>query len=604
LSNLGAAYRRTGEFDRALTALNAALAVPNAAQSSRLQTTSLNLIGLIHSQRGETSAALGYLERSLAAARSLNQPVPLRIATGSLAVALIIAGEFDRASAVLDEAARLFERYPQLPGREILDLNRANLALGRNRTAEARTIYTALLSGGHAPYTRWEAEAGLARALEVDGDIAGAKRHYRRALDIIGDAQDALGNDEFRVSFLTQVPRFFERYAALLVREGEEDSAVEVEDSSRARTLGSPSQGPRQGTSGLATSLRRLAANDIVFVSYWTASDPPYARVISRRGHRRVPLPVGLPDLARLVRAWRTFLERDRGDPLEVRRGAGTEAPAGEALFHALVTPLAADLPRGARVILVADSPLHGLNFETLPVPGTGRLWIDDVIVSIAPSLGLLVERLPPGSSSRSLLAIGSPLAAGPEFPRLAAAAGEIEAVRRHFPSAVVRLESDATPEAFDAAEPARFSHVHFAAHAKANRESPLDSFVMLSPRNGRARLYARDVTRHRLRADLVTLSACRSAGDRAYSGEGLVGLSWAFLRAGASHVIAGLWDVPDGPTARLMELLYENLAAREDPARALRAAKLRFRSEATGPERKPYAWAAFQVFQRKMPPR
>jgi len=48
------------------------------------------------------------------------------------------------------------------------------------------------------------------------------------------------------------------------------------------------------------------------------------------------------------------------------------------------------------------------------------------------------------------------------------------------------------------------------------------------------------------LQAELVTISACRSAGARTYSGEGLVGLAWAFLNAGAHNVVAGLWNVED----------------------------------------------------------
>src|SRR5256886_3769342 len=54
------------------------------------------------------------------------------------------------------------------------------------------------------------------------------------------------------------------------------------------------------------------------------------------------------------------------------------------------------------------------------------------------------------------------------------------------------------------------------------------------------------DLVRHRLNANLVTISACNGSGTRAYSGEGLVGLSWAFLRAGAHNVIGALWEVSD----------------------------------------------------------
>src|SRR4029079_4118668 len=106
-----------------------------------------------------------------------------------------------------------------------------------------------------------------------------------------------------------------------------------------------------------------------------------------------------------------------------------------------------------------------------------------------------------------------------------------------------------ASPTAYKAAAPARFTFVHFTAHAAANLETPLDATVILTRHDDAYKLYARDVAERPLRAELVTVSACRSAGERAYSGEGLVGFAWAFLRAGGRRVIAGLWDVDDGST-------------------------------------------------------
>jgi CHAT domain-containing protein len=136
---------------------------------------------------------------------------------------------------------------------------------------------------------------------------------------------------------------------------------------------------------------------------------------------------------------------------------------------------------------------------------------------------------------------------------------------------------------------------VHFTAHAAANVESPLDSAIILSG-DQTYKLYAREVADLPLRAELVTVSACRSAGERAYSGEGLVGFAWAFLRAGARRVIAGLWDVDDRSTADLMEALYERLAAGDTPSRALREAKLTLLRRG-GSFAKPYYWGPFQLF-------
>ena len=63
-----------------------------------------------------------------------------------------------------------------------------------------------------------------------------------------------------------------------------------------------------------------------------------------------------------------------------------------------------------------------------------------------------------------------------------------------------------------------------------------------------------------------MTISSCYGAGAEAYSGEGLVGLSWAFLRAGAHNVIGALWDVSDASTADLMGRIYDELKRGQTP--------------------------------------
>ena len=86
-----------------------------------------------------------------------------------------------------------------------------------------------------------------------------------------------------------------------------------------------------------------------------------------------------------------------------------------------------------------------------------------------------------------------------------------------------------------------------------------------------------------------------RCAGSAIYAGEGLVGLAWAFLRAGAGNVVGGLWNVADSSTAEMMESFYAGLAAGQAPAEALRAAKLNLIASG-GNHRKPFYWAPFQI--------
>src|SRR5262249_17525787 len=180
-----------------------------------------------------------------------------------------------------------------------------------------------------------------------------------------------------------------------------------------------------------------------------------------------------------------------------------------------------------------------------------------------------------------------------PEYPALPGSEREIDAIQNLFATnqRTVLTGAQAHPAAYRDADPGRFATIHFSAHAVANRESPLDSAVILSQRGEIYKLYARDVATMPLHADVVTISACRSAGARAYSGEGLVGFTWAFLQAGARNVIAGLWDVSDASTSDLMANLYAEMAKGQGPAQALRAAKLTLLRSA-GAYRKPYYWA------------
>jgi CHAT domain-containing protein len=93
-----------------------------------------------------------------------------------------------------------------------------------------------------------------------------------------------------------------------------------------------------------------------------------------------------------------------------------------------------------------------------------------------------------------------------------------------------------------------------------------------------------------------VTVSSCVGAGRRAYQGEGLVGLAWAFLRAGAHQVIAALWEVNDAATPQLMDAMYASIRAGNDPAAALRVAKLKL-IHSGGVARKPLYWAPFVLY-------
>jgi CHAT domain-containing protein len=329
-------------------------------------------------------------------------------------------------------------------------------------------------------------------------------------------------------------------------------------------------------------------------VSVWLGPQRSFAWVVTPRRIEVLSLP-GEAEFNAAVQAYSSAIQGLR-DPLE------TANPAGRRLSELLLAPLARLVPAGSKVVLALDGALHELNLEALPAPsGRPHYWLEEVTLAIVPSLALLDPARPAQrANGDSLLLIGNPIPAAAEYPPLPDAASEVESLRRRFPgpSSLVLTGAAASPAAYREANPGRFSLIHFSAHATANREDPLESAVILSRQGEAYKLYAREVVGLPLRARLVTISACRGAGARIYSGEGLVGFAWAFLQAGAGNVIAGLWDVNDRSTAALMDRLYAGLKAGRAPATALRDAKLELLRSA-GPYRKPYYWAPFQLFTR-----
>ncbi|HUD70412.1 MAG TPA: CHAT domain-containing protein [Dongiaceae bacterium] len=141
---------------------------------------------------------------------------------------------------------------------------------------------------------------------------------------------------------------------------------------------------------------------------------------------------------------------------------------------------------------------------------------------------------------------------------------------------------------------------VHFATHGVIDTAHPDLSGLVLSlvdeagrPQDGYLRL--QEIYNLRLSADLVVLSACRSALGRRIAGEGLIGLARGFMHAGAPRVVASLWQVDDSATSELMTRFYRGMLADGlRPADALRRAQIGMRRDPRWAA--PFYWAGFML--------
>ena len=117
---------------------------------------------------------------------------------------------------------------------------------------------------------------------------------------------------------------------------------------------------------------------------------------------------------------------------------------------------------------------------------------------------------------------------------------------------------------------------IHFATHALVDDRALGRTALALAPgKTAGGFVTPGELAALKLDADLVVLSACRTAGGVVVDGEGVQGLTAPLLQAGARSVVATSWRVGDRSTVRFVEDFYDELARGRQVVEALRSAKL-----------------------------
>ena len=596
--NLGWAHYKLGDSEKAeelfIEAEKRATELGNVTDQVRWLTT----VGYVALDAHSFSTALQFYRQSLTLARGTDSKEVILDALMSLALVCEQLGQLDQANQYADEAIAM---VPADGNRQDLLyplLVKGHVAARAHDVSKAEQIFRQVAQDPKNNVSlKWEAEHSLARLYEDEHQSNSAEQEYRAALSTFETARSALQNEDSQLPFLTNASRIYDDYIHFLVSQGKTNQALQVADYSRARTLSEGLGLLRKGTSfspepADAPQIARRAGGAIFF--YWLGEKQSYLWTITTQKTSLFTLPAA-SEIDAAVKRYRKALT----GPQDVLEAGNAD---GSSLFRTLVEPALKLLPKNAKVFIVPDGSLNSLNFETLLVSGPQpHYWIEDVTIADAGSLRMLATSRGTNRSPGKLLLFGDAVAPNTDYPPLPKAAAEMQIIAKHFAPAQQRVlaREQATPPAYLASKPEQFSFIHFVAHGTASRLSPLDSAIVLSKATAEDdsfKLYARDIIHQRLRADLVTISTCYGAGTRAYSGEGLVGLSWAFLRAGAHNVIGALWEVSDASTPQLMDQFYDGVKKGKSPETALREAKLSL-LRSNSAFRKPFYWAPLQLY-------
>jgi CHAT domain-containing protein len=652
LRRLGGTLAALQRFDEASRIYDEAMRVTDKIGSPRDRADLLHLRGEMHLARNDPAAAAAALARAIAAVDSLTSPRDLVHWRTLLAEAQWRNGEREPARAavaqIVDQTRRRGYRdalRDALHLRASMARQEGALEVADRCLAEAIDVAEMVRAGlaGSGHRVGFQERSALLNVARVGVLFEIGARH---------DARPGVHEEAFRVAEETKVrtlldvlagihidpgpeaePRWRaqEREAlhdlraiqselARIEADGERDlaridslDARHAQASRRLRELReeiavrSPSYGQLFGFAApldVSDVRAHVLTPDQALLEYLVGPDDSYIFLIDTERFQAARLQIGEATLQARVREFRQAILAD----------STTFEPLARELYRSLLEPVAAGLDAGARLVIVPDGPLFQLPFAALH---DGKAFLAErYAIAHAPSASVLDDRLVSKRKHRrpELLAAGNPSthrealllselrgARGWRFGELPYAGEEVRRIGRHFRRKRVLVGAEASEENVKAGMRSS-TYLHFATHGLLDSSEPLLSGLVLAQDDDAAEdgfLQTHEILNLGIPADLVVLSGCSTGLGRTVRGEGVLGLTRAFLHAGARRIVISLWDVADRSTVSLMDHFYAGLFEAHAPAdHALRTSQRSLLAAGSPPR----DWAAFLLVGRVEP--
>lgn len=589
LSSLGNVRRKRGDWAGARQALAEALTIAQTGGYRRDEANLLTGLAYVAAREGEPLDGLKLYDLALRIFQDMGNASGEAMVQARSAEALRDLGRLDEAWQRMDRALQIIEGL---------------------RSSTNRQDYRLSYFGSRQEYYEIAVDILLDLESQKPGSASRAFAiHERRLARELLDALSLAGRRIADPSLLAEEKRL-ERELSQLAGQpasGSDDrlaAVIEELQRVRGRLRSVTGQNQEPAIIGLEAVQTHLLDEDSLALVYTLGSERSHLFEISRQGFRVHRLP------------GRELIESKVSDFVEAlqrsdRRRVTRQESLSRELGNLLLAPAGDRLAAKERLIVVADGSLQGLPFAALAPPGEERRFLGEGHeILYLPSLSMLArlrsaEARRPAQRGR-LGVFADPVFSTDEkrsatnpYPRLPESRREVEALQRLWGDAgtpFVAVRFEAHREALLKTDWSGFEMLYFATHAVGHRHPGLSGLV-LSMLDARGRpqpgfVSGLEISRLSLPVDLVVLSACETASGDRERGEGTLGLSWSFLQAGASRVVATLWQVDDRRTADLMTRFLE-LYRREglSPSAALHRAQ----REALGrPRALPRDWAGF----------
>jgi len=470
---------------------------------------------------------------------------------------------------------------------------------GLEKYAEAEKAYDAyagLVAKAVGTAYDWVWQLGKAKCRMALKDSAGAQRLIDQCLGSIEAERASLKDFQNRRSLNDNKYEAYELALRLALETRDIASAYRIAERARARSFldemgshsGEAASIPPADLAALAESCR-----DESMVIYFELADRILAWVVTGGKAELVTIEIGFEELLRYIE---NFLYAIYLQSLTLQDKAQVFGPkpdvinSGKGLAFLLWSPVAAKLPPGKPVCIVAHRLLHYIPFQALR---EGKQYlIEQREMFYAPSGTAYLELKRRRCNTGRKVLVFDPILS--DDPRSIFAKTESAGLKERYPEGTFILKRAATVESFRK-EAADAGIIHVSSHGQYNPWVPMASGLLFAGTGDQehALLSAKDVYGMTFKqTELIVMSACvSSVGDFA-TGDDVTGLTRAFQVAGVPNVIGSLWPVENDATTELMVLFHQALAETKNPSVALRKAQMQM----IAGQKLVVKWGAFEL--------
>lgn len=642
-ANLGGLYSNLGVYEEALANLFKASELYRQSGRGFESATTLIQIGDVYFDQGQSEEALQQYRQAQEIIREMEDKgssgfdfLKLEILRG-IGDVYNQEGQYDLALETYREPLKKFREIESRQGiaqtltrlAEVLrkkgQFNPAEACL-----AEAREIARALQD----PLLIASSEFTMGMVAQDRRQFSRAEESFLAAIQTVESTREEIQGEE-RINYFATIQNIYDAMILLQLSQGKNEAAFDFSERSRARDfldiLKDDSEKPggeltAQINPSTLAEIQRSLGEKVQLIEYKITRDKLLIFWSDGSALKVAESPIFRKELGELVYEFRKAIGAEDYDAFKADLQKDSEKryyrtlELAQRLYSWLIRPVEKYLLPDKTLCIIPDETLFYLPFAALAGEGDRRekFLIQQFTISFAPSASILKysvdhRKKAIAPEQMRLFALADPVGDLPYSEK------EVRAIAGMFSQVDTLIGPNVREDVALQHIAKNFDVLHFATHANINGTDPRYSHLVLgigTYLNGVVNsnrsslktdpdddlLMAYEVLKLNLsQARLANLSACRTSGGRLFRGEGIVGLTRAFIKAGASSVITSLWDIDDQYTERLMSEFYRQwIKNKKTKAEALREAQLEIiRELAKDPQfmfPHPHHWAAFTL--------